>query len=117
MFPEPRAIRVEAAPLYAIHPRLAMLALFLDFFLFALEMKSRGRSAAVLFLPVSVAFGLIAYRVQRCFGDHAPVAKLKAAAMGVLLAFPTILPAFVYVPAGIRGWAWLVRRKREFARM
>ena len=54
---------------------------------------------------VSTALGFIAYRAQiHWYGDDEESAALKAGILALLMAIPTGLPAFLYMPAGVIGF-------------
>ena len=96
------------AQAFGLHPAVAALTLTLDSMVYAGEMVTLG-----LFLPISLAvsaaLGAIAYKAQRhWYGDDDESAKLKAGILALLMAIPTGLPAFLYLPAGVIG---LFRRR------
>ncbi len=96
------------AQAFGVHPAIAALTLTLDQMLFAGEIVTVG-----MLLPfsigVSAALGAIAYKAQvHWYGDDDESAKLKAGILALLMAIPTGLPAFLYLPAGVIG---LFRRR------
>lgn len=96
------------AQTFGVHPAIAALTLTLDQMLFAGETVTLGMSLPFS-LAVSAALGAIAYKAQvHWYGDDDQSAKLKSGILALLMAIPTGLPAFLYLPAGVIG---LFRRR------
>ena len=93
---------------FGLHPAVAALTLAVDVMLGAAEIVTLG--AGWLFsLLVSAAVGYLSYRAQmKFFGDDSEAAQVKAGMLALLLAIPSPIPAFLYLPAGVIG---LFRRK------
>ena len=92
------------AQTFGIHPAMAALTLTLDWMLFGAETVTLGMSFPIS-AAVSTALGFIAYRAQiHWYGDDEESASLKAGILALLMAIPTGLPAFLYMPAGFIGF-------------
>jgi hypothetical protein len=92
------------AQTFGIHPAMAALTLTLDWMLFGAETVTLGMSLPIS-AAVSTALGFIAYRAQiHWYGDDNESAALKAGILALLMAIPTGLPAFLYLPAGFIGF-------------
>jgi hypothetical protein len=109
------------AQIFGIHPAIAFLTLIVDTMLFGGEaagavggILTAGLSlgAALMFSTgVAVLVGFVAYRAQKSwYGDDSESAAIKAVILTILVAIPTPIPAFVYMPAGVVG---LLRRKKN----
>jgi hypothetical protein len=95
---------------FGLYPAVAALTLAVDVMLGAVEVVTFG--AGWLFsLLVSAAVGYLSYRAQmKFFGDDDETAKLKAGMLALLLAIPSPIPAFLYLPMGVVG---LFRRNKN----
>ncbi len=92
------------AQTFGIHPAMAALTLTLDWMVFGAETVTLGMSLPFS-AAVSTALGFIAYRAQiHWYGDDNESAALKAGILALLMAIPTGLPAFLYLPAGFIGF-------------
>jgi hypothetical protein len=89
---------------FGLHPAVAALTLAVDVMVGAAEIATLG--ASWLFsLLVSAAVGYLSYRAQmKFFGDDSEAAQVKAGMLALLLAIPSPIPAFLYLPAGVIGF-------------
>lgn len=101
--PSPHHAARGFAQAFGLNPAVAALTLTLDQMLFAGETVTLGMSLPIS-LGVSAALGAIAYKAQvHWYGDDDESAKLKSGILALLMAIPTGLPAFLYLPAGVIG--------------
>lgn len=93
---------------FGIHPLVAVMTLATDSMLFTGELATAG-IGIILSVPVSAAVGLLTYRAQmRFYNDDADSAAIKGGILALLCAIPTVLPSWLYLPAGFIG---LLRRR------
>lgn len=91
------------AATFGLHPAVAALTLAVDVMLGAEEMVTFG-GGWLFSLLVSAAVGYLSYRAQmRFFGDDHEAAQIKAGFLALLVAIPSPIPAFLYLPAGFIG--------------
>lgn len=89
---------------FGLLPAVAALTLAVDVMLGAEEVATMGLGW-FFSLPVSAAVGYLSYRAQmRFFGDDSEAAQVKAGMLALLLAIPSPIPAFLYLPAGVIGF-------------
>jgi len=86
---------------FGLSPLVAFFTLGCDTMLFGSELTGIGLAFSV---PVGALVGYLSYLGQRrFFGDDHEAAFVKASMLAVLVALPTSIPAFLYVPAGLLG--------------
>ncbi len=86
---------------FGLSPLVAFFTLGCDTMLFGSDLTGIG---LVFSLPVGATVGYLSYLGQRRFfcDDH-DAAFVKGSMLAVLVALPTNIPAFLYLPAGFLG--------------
>lgn len=86
---------------FGLSPLVAFFTLGCDTILFGSELTGIG---LVFSVPVGALVGYLSYLGQcRFYGDDHDAAFVKSSMLAVLVALPSSIPAFLYLPAGFLG--------------
>ena len=91
------------AQTFSLHPGVALLTVMVDSMVFTGEVVTLGMGLPFSF-AVSGAVGFLAYRAQQKWhNDDQESAAIKAGILALLVAIPSPLPSFIYLPLGVIG--------------
>ena len=96
---------------FGLDPRVALLAVVVDWLAFSGSVLSLGLLVPVE-LGAAVVLAFITYKIQRSwYGDTKDSAQIKALIIGLLTAIPAPITGIVAGPGGLLGIIHWLRRK------